>query len=946
MALTRITSTVIEDNAVSADKIGNSSITSAMIAAGSITADKLGSNVATDGPSSGQIARVNTNLTANVNSVKANVDATQANVAVITNSTTDLNIASGKYFFDKSESSFGLSNIVPFDKSITIGTPANIILRHSSKGGNVLIGTHDRTTAFRLDVRGTANVGALTATSLSGPTALTVSDGGTVGSASTTDAITIANDGIVTFKDDIKIKNDGTIGSAGAATAMTIDSSGIVTFVDDIKIKDGGTIGTATTPTAFTIAADGDTAISGGLGVAGNTAPVGGTLGGISLGTPANVVIRTFAGAGNVIIGDATATSGFNLDVRGTANVGTLTSTSHTSTGAIQGTTLTATADGGVQVPNDGNIGSAGATDAMQISSGGIVTFKDDIKIKDGGTIGSATDPAAITIAAAGGVTFSDRSTHSGGITIADGGQIGSVTTAAVMTIAADGLVSITDDLVIAGNLTVTGQTTTVNTENLIIQDNFMALANSQPFDSATSLDSGIFFNRGSAGNAALYYDQSATSFRLSETRDPFSNTTIHLTHDANLTLSNLFAQTIQVPNDGKIGSTGSTSAMTISSGGIVTFTDDIKIKDGGTIGSATTPAAITVASDGIVTFADDIKIKNDGTIGSAGAATAMSIDSSGIVTFVDDIKIKDGGTIGVASAADAMTISSAGIVTFKDDILIKDGGTVGSATTAGAITVADVGAVTLSDDLAVTGNAITTLGLGATGNTNPAIDTASFGNPANVVIRAVSQKGGNVIIGDATATSGFNLDVRGSANTGALNATTVTISGLTASRALQTNGSKGLESSAVTTTELGHLDGVTSAIQTQLDSKIATTVSASNDFVTFARLNANVNVVQDNVAALTGGGFLLRPFTNSNVQAAGSTANTFFVGTALPGDGLANILSVALDGVVQQKDVPSGTFAANNDFIINAVAAHASIKFTAPSIPVGSTVIITTLKT
>jgi|LUMQ01.1.fsa_nt_gb hypothetical protein len=1089
MALTRVTGTVIENNAISADKLGNASITGPMIATGAISADKLSANVATDGPSSGQIARVNTNLTANVNSVKANVDAAEANVAAIKDATTDLDIGNARYFFDKSAASLGIANGNPVATSLTMGSPGNVIINYGSGAGNgnVIIGTPDPTTAFRLDVRGTANTGAITATSvtLSADAGLLVPNDGNIGSAGATDAMQISSGGIVTFKDDILIKNDGTIGSAGAATAMTIDSSGIVTFVDDIKIKDGGTIGsasaatamtiasdgivtfvddikikdsgtigsasaptamtiasdgvvtfgddikikddgtfgTATTPTAFTIAADGDTAISGGLGVAGNTGPVAGEL---SLGTPANVIIRaTAAHSGNVVIGNPTGTASHNLDVRGTANVGALTSTSHTSAGAIQGTTLTATADGGVQVPNDGNIGSAGATDAMQISSAGIVTFKDDIKIKDGGTIGSATDPAAITIAAAGGVTFSDRSTHSGGITIADGGQIGSVTTAAAVTIAADGLVTIGEDLSVTGNLTVLGDTTTVNTNSLVIQDNFMALANSQPFDSATTLDSGIFFNRGSAGNAALYYDQSATGFRLSETRDPFANATISPTHDANLTLSNLFAQTIQVPNDGKIGSAGSTSAMTISSGGIVTFADDIKIKDGGTIGSATTPAAITVASDGIVTFADDIKIKNDGTIGSAGAATAMSIDSSGIVTFiddikikdggtigsattpaaitvasdgivtfaddikikdggtigsasaatamtidasgivtfVDDIKIKDGGTIGVASAADAMTISSAGIVTFKDDILVKDGGTIGSATTADAITVADIGAVTLADDLSVTGNATVTLGLGATGNTAPATDTASFGNPANVVIRAVSQKGGNVIIGDATATSDKSLDVRGTANTGALTATTVTISGLTASRALQTDGSKGLESSAVTTTELGRLSGVTGDIQTQLDAKIATTDSASNDFITFTRLNANVNAVMANVdeksgtantnaaalasgiAAITGGGTLLKAHTNSNVQAAGSTANTFFIGAAMPGDGLANILSVSLDGVVQQKDVPSGTFAANNDFIINAAAAHASIKFTAPSIPVGSTVVITALK-
>ena len=216
----------------------------------------------------------------------------------------------------------------------------------------------------------------------------------------------------------------------------------------------------------------------------------------------------------------------------------------------------------------------------------------------------------------------------------------------------------------------------------------------------------------------------------------------------------------VQVPNDGNIGSAGATDAMQISSGGIVTFKDDILIKD-------------------------------DGTIGSASAATAMTIDSSGIVTFVDDIKIKDGGTIGVASAADAMTVSSAGIVTFKDDILIKDGGTIGVASKADAITVASDGKVTLVDDAAVTGNAIVSLGLGLAGNTIPSSDGVSFGTPANVVIRTFAGSG-NVIIGDATATSGFSLDVRGTANTGALTASGLAFptSDGTADQVIKTDGS------------------------------------------------------------------------------------------------------------------------------------------------------------
>ena len=501
MALTRITGTVIEDNAITTDKISNAAITGAMIAAGAISADKLSANVGTAGPTSDEIVRVNANLTANVNSVKANVDATQANVAAITDSTTDLNIGSGKYVFDKSLTSLGINNTLPIAGTVSLGVPANIILKYSTLGGNVLINSIDDVSSFRFDVRGNANTGPLSAVSF---------------------------------------------GNTGIPDALSFASG----------------------------------------------------------------------------------------------------------------------------------------------SGGGLATFKDDVTVT-GNLIVQNTS------------TFTDQ-------------------------------VNMSDDLVVTGNLSVLGVTTTVNTENLVIQDNFMALANSQPFDSATSLDSGIFFNRGSAGNAALYYDQSATGFRLSETRDPFANAAISTTHGANLTLANLFAETI-------------------------------------------------------------------------------TIDGTALTSTATELNKLDGVT--------------------------------------------------------------------------------------------------------------------------------------------------------VTTAEINRLDGVSSDIQTQLDAKIATTASASNDFVTFARLNANVNVVsansggvetrlnanldvvQDNVAAITGGGTLLKPISNSNVQAVGSTANTFFIGAAMPGDGLANIISVALDGVTQQKDVPSGTFAANNDFIMNAVAAHASIKFTAPSIPVGSTVIITALK-
>ena len=109
--------------------------------------------------------------------------------------------------------------------------------------------------------------------------------------------------------------------------------------------------------------------------------------------------------------------------------------------GAISATTITLSADGGVIVPDDGNIGSASSTAAMQISSGGIVTFADDIKIKDGGTIGVASAATAITIASTGIVTFVDD------IVIKDAGTIGSASATGAIGISSAGVVSFADNI-------------------------------------------------------------------------------------------------------------------------------------------------------------------------------------------------------------------------------------------------------------------------------------------------------------------------------------------------------------------------------------------------------------------------------------------------------------------------------------------------------------------
>ena len=182
----------------------------------------------------------------------------------------------------------------------------------------------------------------------------------------------------------------------------------------------------------------------------------------------------TTAGRGLTIAAGATSTNGNNInggdltlasgggDGTGTSKIDFKTKISGTDAPAskmqLSGAGVLTLSAGGVVVPDDGDFGSASATDAIQISSAGIVTFKDDIKIKDGGTIGVASAADAMTVSAAGIVTFKDD------ILIKDGGTIGVASAATALTISA------------AGNLTVSG-TATSSAGELISAGTATALA-------------------------------------------------------------------------------------------------------------------------------------------------------------------------------------------------------------------------------------------------------------------------------------------------------------------------------------------------------------------------------------------------------------------------------------------------------------------------------------
>ena len=95
-------------------------------------------------------------------------------------------------------------------------------------------------------------------------------------SSSEVAAIQIAGDEVITFADDLLIKDAVTIGNASVADIMTLAATGIVTFKDDIVIKNGGTIGAASAATAITIS-------SAGLATFSSSVVVNGTITGTSV---------------------------------------------------------------------------------------------------------------------------------------------------------------------------------------------------------------------------------------------------------------------------------------------------------------------------------------------------------------------------------------------------------------------------------------------------------------------------------------------------------------------------------------------------------------------------------------------------------------------------------------------------------------------------------------
>ncbi len=246
------------------------------------------------------------------------------------------------------------------------------------------------------------------------------------------------------------------------------------------------------------------------------------------------------------------------------------------------------------------------------------------------------------------------------------------------------------------------------------------------------------------------------------------------------------------------------------------------------------------------------------------------------------------------------------GQVTMQDDLVIT-----GNLTVNGDQTIVDSTSLTVEDRMIM-------LNEGGTGS--PSADVGILfnrGNQGNAALFYDESALAFTVADTADPPSNTSLSAVTLSNitVGILSATTVKYGGADLNTAITDNA-------AALQARITANSTFATAVEARRVTNVA--VAASNDFITFTRLNANINVVSDNVASSTE----MTPFTN--VNSALGTSNCFFVGRDITSH--ANIAVVSLDGVTQ----------GNTEFVYHL--SNDTIQFKDVSIPSGTVVTIFSL--
>lgn len=225
-----------------------------------------------------------------------------------------------------------------------------------------------------------------------------------------------------------------------------------------------------------------------------------------------------------------------------------------------------------------------------------------------------------------------------------------------------------------------------------------------------------------------------------------------------------------------------------------------------------------------------DITVSNSGATWTidTGAVTNAKISSG-----VDAAKIGSGNVSNTEFGyLDGVTSSIQTQIGTKQDTLIS--GT--TIKTINSTSVLGSGNISVQDTL-VSGTNIKTI------NSNSVLGSG------NILVQDTLVSGTNIKTINSTSVLGSgDISVQATI-TGA--ATTITTSDLTASRAVVSNASGKVAVSSVTSTELGYVSGVTSAIQTQIDTKTNKLITANRQTASYTLVAGDADkLVEMNVAS------------------------------------------------------------------------------------------------
>ena len=418
---------------------------------------------------------------------------------------------------------------------------------------------------------------------------------------------------------------------------------------------------------------------------------------------------------------------------------------------------------------------------------------------------------------------------------------------------------NLSGNAIVSGNLTVSGTTTTLETTNSVISDKLIELATGT--SGTPSGDVGIVGERGSSNNIFFGFDESADEFTVGT--GTFTGAT---TGDLSITKGTFSSAGNRIYNGSNyvalvspsLGGANVTLTLPSNDGD----TNQVLITDGSgnlsfsSVSAASGAGLSNVVEDTTPQLGGNLDVQTNNIVSTSNRSISILPNGSGVVKLDGDgssggVSVSDGlidirtGTGSVAkvkfycesSNAHAQTLqaqphsaSSSAVLTLPvaTGTLIGtgDSGTVSNTMLAGSIANSKLSnsTVTIADD---SSTAVSVpLGGGFTILGGSGITTALNGSEMTIATdgAVVTETSTDTLTNKSidsdnnTITNLVNADIKSSAAIAFSK-----MENLTTARALVSDGSGDVSVSDVTSTEIGHLDGVSSNIQTQLDTKAAT---------------------------------------------------------------------------------------------------------------------------